>query len=384
MNFSARALFLAALFEASFAASATGRVDVTTFVGASGMAAKCDGLHDDHTQLADALSAAIASKSALYIPAGAVCLTSTTLNVTRLVSIIGDGPAVSHLIYTGTGNAIAVIPPVTSGTCLNASGSIQENIGHVISGINISPSYKLQSGTQVGADGTGQNGIWVYLQCTAPYAYFDYSDIRIGPFGGLGLLLDNSAGNANGFYNGRIANSLIFSGINAINIGDSITFDKVTATGSHNVTLSGGPAVAGARQVSWNGGQISTNNGALALTNVHGFRANNVWIEEQGNCTSSCTTAAISIVDSWDAYFNGLTFNVSANSSLTSVFALYGAKDTKIINNNFTNRGTSYHIYGGSSGAGVTSRTRIEGNNYYVSGDTQLFAPVISFQSGSN
>ena len=361
-------------------AQAADLIDVTKFVvpSKSPTTAPCNGTSDDTDYIHDALAAAIAAKSGLYFPAGAKCRTSQTLSLTKLITLKGDGPGVSHLIYTGNtnNNFIEVIPPVRSGGCpapgAPGTGSIAENIGHTITGLDITP--------EVEDSGSG-NAIWVYLQCGAPYAYFDYSNLRIGPFGGLGLLLDNSVANENGFFNGRVSNSLIFNGINVINMGDSVTFEKVTASGSHNVSLSG---LGGARQSAWIGGQISTKNGALALTGVHGFRARDVWIEEQSACTSGCTTAAISVVDSWDAVFEGLTFNVKDNTALTTAIALYGARDTKIINNNFVNRGTSYHIYGAASGLGATKRTRVEGNNYYLEADSQPYPAVVTFQSGSN
>ena len=380
----AGATALAACLSAPTAQAAGSLIDVTKFV-VGGNTALCDGVADDTAFLQGALTAALAAKSGLYFPAGTKCRTRTTLTLNKLITLKGDGPSVSHLIYaplnptTNTGNAIDVIPPVRPITCAmlgGPSGSIAENIGHTITGLDITPEVE---------DAGSGNGIYVFLQCGAPYAYFDYSNLRIGRFGGLGLLMDNSIQNEDGIFGGRITNSLIWNGINIINIGDSVHFDKVVAAGRHNVALSG---LGGARQVSWTGGQVSTDNGAFVLNGVHGFRARDVWIEEQGPCTATapavCLTAAITVLNSWDDVFEGMTFNVNVNTSLTTVFALYGAKDTKIINNNFTNRGSVSHIYGGATGPNFTSRTRIEGNNYYLQADSQPFTPQVVFDPGSN
>lgn len=322
--------------------------------------AACTGVAgtDDNTAIQAAVAAAHASTNgaALYIPAGAVCRYSSSIVLTKMISIIGDGPAVSQLVYTGAGDAVRI----------NAQAG--DNEGHVIRDIFIRP----------GADaGGGQYGIQVQLATGATYSYFKYDNVRIGNFNARGIWFNNIVSNQDGFFNGTVNRSIVANGLLGTKIGDSIAFRDVVFTGKNNVDLTGLPNGVSARLVSIEGGQISTANGFLRLTGMDGFRMRNVWMERAAPVTGLTYDSAIYIEDSADTMFEGNTFAVPSPSIIVSVFSIVGSRDTKIINNAFSNRGSAAHIYGTST----TQRTRVEGNLYFSDQrGTTLATPVVVLQ----
>jgi hypothetical protein len=275
----------------------------------------------------------------IYIPAGAICTYSETIVLTKMISIIGDGHAVSQLVYTGQEDAIKMAP------------SIGTNEGHVIRDLFIRPLVP----------NSGIFGIRVELSVGSSYSYFRYDNIRIGSFANRAIWLNNLAGNQDGFFNGSITRSYLENGFRGSKIGDSISFRDVTFHGKNNVELSGLPNGISARLVTIDGGQITTSNGFLRLTQMDGFRARNVWLEPPQNAATPSYDAAVYIEDTHDAIFEGLNIAVDQNPAMAHVFALVNSRDTKIINNAFANRGSATHVYGTVD----TKRTRIQGNVYF-------------------
>lgn len=303
--------------------------------------AACDGVTDDTAAINSAVSQALAERSGLYVPASSGCRYSDTIALSKMIPLFGDGPTASSLVYCGSGPAIRVQPPADR----------SDNKGQIIRDIAVRPCV----------DGQGANGIEVNLAPNAYYAYFRYTRLHIGSFGGYGLWLNNTVNNLDGFFNGSVSESFILNGIKGTKVGDSLTFSDVTVHGENNVDLT---SVPGARLIIFERGQITTKNGFLVLTDIGGFRANNVWMEHPSylGAPAEPVAAGILIRNASDTIISGCIIHLHTTGPNRHAHAigLVNAQDTRIFNNSFINVGLASHIYGTSS----TLRT-VNYNNIY-------------------
>jgi hypothetical protein len=304
-------------------------------LGASG--AKCDGQTDDSAAVAQAVATAQVQRVPIHVPAG-TCRYSSTITLTQLVPLVGEGRAVSRLLYCGAGDAVLVLPPAGDGDL---------NRGHLVRDLSIAPCVP----------NGGQYGVHVRLPLGSQYAEFAWNRLNIGAFGARGLWLDNLAANQDGFFNGAVRDSTIANGILASGIGDSIAFQSVNVTGHNNVDLS---SVQGARLVTWTGGQITTDAGWLILRGLDGFRMRDTWLEYQGAGPAG-VDSMVQVLGTVAAIFEGLTVNVG-NAQPAQVFALVGASDTRITNSDFAFSGQAAQVYGTST----TVRTTVSGCTFGV------------------
>jgi hypothetical protein len=289
-----------------------------------------------------------AQRVPLHVPAGA-CRYSSTIVLTALVPMVGEGRAVSRLLYCGAGDAVLITPPIGDGDL---------NRGHLIRDLTIAPCVP----------GGGQYGVHVRLAPGSQYAEFSWQRISIGAFGARGLWLDNLVGNQDGFFNGSIRDATIANGILASGLGDSIAFQSVNVPGHNNVDLG---SVQGARLVTWTGGQITTDGGWLNLRGLDGFRMRDTWLEYQGAGPAG-VDSMVQVLGSSGATFDGVTVNVG-NAQPPQVFALVGASDTRFLNSDFVFAGPAAHVYGTNS----TVRTTFSGCTY---GTPQPVKPRIVLQ----
>lgn len=301
--------------------------------------AVCDGETDDTAAINAAVAQALFERSGLYVPASVGCVYSDTITLTKMIPVYGDGPTASALVYCGSGDALRIEPPANR----------SDNKGQVIRDISIRPCV----------EGQGQNGIEVVLDPNAYYAYFRYSRVHIGAFGDYGLRFNNDVANGDGFFNGSVMESFILNGIKGTKVGDSLTFSDVTVHGENNVSMT---SVPGARLIVFERGQITTKNGFLDLKDISGFRANNVWMEHPSYLgpPDVLVPAGILITNASDTVISGgiIHLHTTGPTRHAHAIALVNAKDTRVFNNSFINKGSESHIYGTVQTAG----TAISGN----------------------
>jgi hypothetical protein len=103
------------------------------FVDLHAAGAKCDGVSDDSAAIASAVAKAQAQRVPLHVPAGA-CRYSSTIVLTALVPLVGEGSAISRLMYCGAGDAVLIRPPLGDGDL---------NRRHLIRGLTIAPCTPL-------------------------------------------------------------------------------------------------------------------------------------------------------------------------------------------------------------------------------------------------
>jgi hypothetical protein len=298
---------------ASAQAAPTQRIDVTV----SPYLASCSGTADDTTKLQNALTVAIANKATIYIPAGSVCRYTQTLVLPPSTNLVGEGHATSVLPYCGTAEAVRVDTPSS------------DNEGHVIRDLAIRPC----------TEGTGTYGL--HLRITnGSYAYFYIDGVRVNVFGARALWMNNSVNRQDGFFLGRISRSIFKNGILGQKIGDSITFADVKVWGKNNVDLSGMPSSVSALGVTFQRGQITTENGFLILRDMDSVRTKNVWIEGNPTQPGYTVASAIQINNSHDVQIDGLMIAVPQNGNSAAPYQVIGldqSKETKIRNSTFLN-----------------------------------------------
>jgi hypothetical protein len=207
-----------------------------------------DGVADDTVAIQAAITYGQDNARAVYIPGG-VYRTTTTLNITKRIRLFGDGMWQSRIVYAGASSAVQVSPP--------ANGS--SNTGYCFHDFGIQPFV----------DGGGVYGFLFYLQTNAYFSNWEMARVYVGDFGNYGVRLDNDVGNLNGFFTCTIRRCWIHNGINAPNIGDSITIAENTITGSRltlpGILMSG---LSGARQVVIRENNITTQAGSIAIFNM--------------------------------------------------------------------------------------------------------------------
>lgn len=301
------------------------------------------GTSDDTAEVLHAFADAHAANAPVHLPAG-VCRYSSTIVLTKMIPIIGHGRALSILEYTGTGNALEIVPPT------DQSG----NICHLLRDFGIRPAVL----------GGGVNGVKVTLGVGAFYAYADWERVNVGQFGSYGVYLDNTAANLDGFFNNTISNSFIGNGLKGVLIGDSVCLRDCVVHGLNNVSLTG---VNGARLFQIIGGQITTANGFIDAADMSGVRIENVWMEHaSGYPAPAPSVSNVMILRGLENQIIGCTMGVGGGAHN---IALVNTSFTKILENSFTNRASSAHIYGTPG----TTNTLIRDNHYGT-------APVVVLQ----
>ena len=173
--------------------------------------------------------------------------------------------------------------------------------------------------------------------------------------------MDNSVNRQDGFFLGRISRSIFKNGILGQKIGDSITFADVKVWGKNNVDLSGMPSNVSALGVTFQRGQITTENGFLILRDMDSVRIKDMWMEGNPTQPGYTVASAIQINNSHDVQIDGLMIAVPQNGSSAAPYQVIGmdqSKETKIRNSTFLNKAASAHIYGNAS----TVRTKLDSN----------------------
>lgn len=253
--------------------------------------------------------------------------------------ISGDGYR-SRIISTSAGSAIRV--PITT----NAKGLRLRDF-------SLAPA----------APHAGATGIEFVMTPTGSMGCWSIAGVRVEPFGGAGLVFDNSIAKGDGFFNGVVRECYIEDGLKGILIGDSITLVDTIVTGKNNVTVS---QVPGARQFQIRGGQITTQNGFLVATDMGGMRIEDVWFEHPSYLSQPpAGTTGILITRGNHNAMTGCTFNVGDPNSVGYVpfaqtIALSNTAFTRILDNEFMNRGNA-DIYG----TALTNNTVIR-DSYYA------------------
>lgn len=218
------------------------RVSVKDF-GAAG-----DGVTNDTTAVQAALNAALAASAKLYFPPGSYLCGA--LSVAGCMEIYGDGENRSIIVSTVTGatDAFSILPPATG----------LSNTFCYLHDISINPTTA----------GNGRYSLYIGLQTGAFFSNFSIERVQFGQFGTAGIVLDNSAGNTNGFFTGTIRRCYINNGILGVNVGDSIDIEENTITAGPSgtacgITLTG---LSGARQYVIKDNNITARGGSINLT----------------------------------------------------------------------------------------------------------------------
>jgi len=230
-----------------------------------------DGTTNDTTAMQNAINCAVANGKALYLRNN--FYSCGALTISGRITMYGDGMFSCGIIssVTGTTDAITINPPT------NNTG----NTGYLFRDFGVKPATA----------GNGRNGIHIPLATNAYFSNSEIERIYIGDFGALGLSLDNSVQNQDGFYTLTIRRCWIQNGIAATYIGDSITISENTITGTR-LTTPGivASSLSGARQIVIKENNITTQAGGLALISIGQVTVRNNQIEHPayaGNYTGT-------------------------------------------------------------------------------------------------
>lgn len=217
-----------------------------------------DGSTNNSTAIQAAITAAAAAGKALYIPgATASYRFATTLSMTTLVPIYGDGMDESVLEYTGAGVGLLIEPA-------SVASSASHFRGHTMRDFSIKPSV----------DNGGTYGIHVSLASSRFYAQFLWEQIRIGVFGTYSAWLNNTIANTDGFFVGTIFGCQINNSIKGTKVGDGIYIINSRIGGSAPVLMT---MIAGARKLIIDH-SVVYNTAGLVFTDCNGveLRANQI------------------------------------------------------------------------------------------------------------
>ena len=196
--------------------------------------AVADGATNNYAALSGALAVAQQQQVPLRITGDVQAYRyGTTLTMTALVPIIGDGVEQSILEYTGAGEAMKIIPPLFSASYTVLPGHAMRD-------------FAVRHQT----DGGGTYGIHLYISGNGyPYSQFLWENIEVGIFGTRSILLNNSIGATDGIFTGKFTNVFAHGGWQGVKIGDSLTFNNCRihgTTAGQNLAVS---MIAGAREL---------------------------------------------------------------------------------------------------------------------------------------
>lgn len=126
--------------------------------------------------------------------------------------------------------------------------------------------------------GAGRAALVARLKAGVFLSNFTFARLNLGDFGGPTLVLDNSVGNANGFFRGVIEQCWVNNDMRLVLVGDTITIRDNTITTSlsaRNVTKAGWPGidattVGGSRKLVISHNNITASGGAIHLRGVVG------------------------------------------------------------------------------------------------------------------
>ncbi len=297
-----------------------------------------DGVTDDTA----AVQAALNIGGAVYLPTGVYIITAQ-LTITKRTYLYGDGPFTTILASSvnGSTNAIQVTPPAG-----NTSNSWYE-----FRDFTIAP---------VVASTNGAVGIAVTLPSGAQFTSVIFQSVLIGDFTGVGLLLDNTINNQDGFSVITIRNCGIVNGIKGIKIGDSVNIEE-------NVILGSGIAiqatsVSGARQLVIAKNNLTTDGGAIQLESWIGASIRNNQCEQHANYVGT-SEALIYLHDCSRVYVeeNTLTANTGGITPPDETLLIDGTGGSCFVDKND-------FVVGGAAdiviGAGVLNTIVGENNNY--------------------
>lgn len=296
-----------------------------------------DGITNNDAALTSALVQASSTGEALYIPVGVYRYTQDLI-LTKPIPVFGDSRSTSTLLYDGTDHGLKIVPAVSCA-------------GHTMRDFAIVPT----------SQNLGTYGIEVTIGAGISYSYFNWSRLFVGTAErgfSQGVWLNNLA-DAPGFYNGQFDCVYIENGLVGDRLGDNIVFNNCIIHGHHRVSISG-RRDKGARQVVFNGGQITTRGGFLQAYNMMGLRLMEVECEHPSNLGrfEGPGDSGILINQCYDTHIARGSSHVDPTSGTPQIsqnIALIGCDLTKIYDVVFVNRGSAAHIYGNST----TTRTAI-------------------------
>lgn len=224
---------------------------------------------DDTAALIALIAAATAQNKPIYIPKGGYRYT-TTLALTALIPIIGDGKTISRLFYSGAAGAMLIVPP-------NAGPGIFDNFanGHLFSDFSIEPSVL----------GGGTYGVEIRPAAGGYYAYSNWQNVRIGQFGTYSLFLNGAAPPSGFFVNSWESCDFVNSVLGTL-VGDSNLFLNCKMHGTAPMVFS---MVSGARGLTFSGSGSITTSGGIDFNGCNGvvFEEQHVEIFDTVNYSGS-------------------------------------------------------------------------------------------------
>lgn len=301
---------------------------------------------DVTSKLQAAFDDATASSKAVYIPSGKY-KTIQTLDLTKSITVFGEGMWKSLIVCSGAGVGLKITPPTDRSA----------NTGYNLHDFGIEPA----------AAGGGTYGIEIVLGVNAFFSNSEIWHVYVGNFGDYGLRLDNSVNNLDGFFTSTFRRNWFHNGVNGDNIGDSLTFAENTVTG----TLANKPGFllkgkSGARQVIIRENNVTTTAGAIHLIEVEQAQVMDNQLEHPASLPyNGNTNAHVALTDC--VYCNFLRNTVGTGISGSSTYADYAISllgtslFNKLSQNNIENGSVNYISFAALSVNNILSAD----NSYY-------------------
>lgn len=296
---------------------------------------------DNSAAIAAAVAAAIAGTRRVLIPAG-IFRYSGTIEIDEIIQIIGVGASASHLVYTGTNEAMIWQPSTTNPLNNMFWGMRDVRLDHVTPG-----------------DGTA--GLALITTDSEFLSNFEISNCYIGNFGGPGLILDNQTSPEMGsLFCFTVRRNFITNGIQIIRGGDSMSIVQNTLTGAGyaiEATLT-----AGARQLVVRENNMTTL-GGVYFDECPGLVLENNWMELPsylGNYTGS-NSGYLVVFNCPGASIRRNTIQPLASVAVSSAYAVQldiDSADVDIEGNEIAT-GETGHVIFGSAPRSLFRRTNL-------------------------
>lgn len=309
-----------------------------------------DGATDDLAALtaADLMARTLMKK--LRLPGGAAYISSTWTITCMWVQ--GAGQLATQIIHANAAQPVILIEPSTSIASDNA--------------------YRSYSDFGIITSASSTNALKVLLSDAAEFfSNFRFERMYFGASSSASLLFDNTIGNANGIFSGKIDDCFIQStggGINFINGGDSLTVRKCGINGDGIGILAS--LVSGARQLLITECNLTTLDECVYLSGTVNAQVDSNWMETPSylgsyggasgalcyleNCSETRVTR--NTIQPLDEAGGGF---VGANYAVT----IAGTGDHNIVEDNDLSDGQTGHV---NITASSVTNTVIGANNRYA------------------
>lgn len=212
------------------------------------------------------------AKGIVDLPA-CVFNTSAPIVIGKPLRLVGAGAGVEGTIIRSTAEEAVVIDPAVRISVAMAPN--KRGWWGSVENLRIEPAVH----------GAGKHALVIRVRTGFFVNNWMVDRVHLGDFGAQGLLLDNSANNADGIFTGLVQRSFVENGVKAVMIGDSVAFlGNVVTNGPSRFSTAGLPGfdistVPGAAESSVERNNITTGGGCVLVRNGTGINVLANWCE---------------------------------------------------------------------------------------------------------